>query len=128
MIKKIPNHEWLHSTIQKISEMRQYNIISSKECNKAIKQTFKLSKKRGFVPFHQNINWSYIAHMTPQEALDEIWNRDPALAAVLDIILKKLDNVEHSQDKCIEALIIQLMASNPTGINLKWLEEYLGNR
>jgi hypothetical protein len=66
--------------------------------------------------------------MTPQEALDEIWNRDPALAAVLDIILKKLDTVEHSQDKCIEALIIQLMASNPTAINLKWLEEYIGNR
>jgi hypothetical protein len=66
--------------------------------------------------------------MTPQEALDEIRDRDPALAAVLDIILTKLDNVEHSQDKCIEALIIQLMATNPTGINLKWLEEYIGNR
>jgi hypothetical protein len=66
--------------------------------------------------------------MTQQEALDEIRDRDPALAAVLDIIIKKLDTVEHSQDKCIEALIIQLMASNPTGINLKWLEEYIGNR
>ena len=66
--------------------------------------------------------------MTPQEAMDEIWNRDPALAAVLDIIIKKLDTVEHSQDKCIEALIIQLMATNPTAINLKWLEEYIGNR
>ena len=66
--------------------------------------------------------------MTPQEALEDIRDRDPALAAVLDVILTKLDNVEHSQDKCIEALIIQLMATNPTAINLKWLEEYIGNR
>lgn len=59
-------------------------------------------------------------------SLEEI--QDPALREAIKEIMDKLDQVQHSQQKVIEALLIQMIGNDPTKIDLSWISEYLKNR
>lgn len=54
--------------------------------------------------------------------------QDPALREAIKEIMDKLDQVQHSQQKVIEALLIQMIGNDPTKIDLSWIQEYLKNR
>lgn len=54
--------------------------------------------------------------------------KDPALREAMREIMDKLDQVQHSQVKVIEALLIQMLGNDPAKIDTSWIEEYLKNR
>lgn len=66
--------------------------------------------------------------MDLKEAMEIIEERDPALGIVLRDIMDKYEQVQHSQIKVIEALVLHLATSKDGGMDLSFIDEMLKNR
>jgi hypothetical protein len=66
--------------------------------------------------------------MTPEEAIELISETNEPLAEVLRKLLKDQNQIRHSQEKVMEALILHMMGTDPYKIDLSFLKEILDNQ